>query len=1111
MTARPGAPAEPLYLQLLDMPALRVGPLLHPLQPKDAALLALLALEGARARAKVASLLWPDAAPKGAHNNLRQRLFRLRRTAGREVVVNAEAMALAPDVQHDLMDLRASLLADAGAASGELLGTHDYSGDAELALWVAGARERWRAARREILAAQAEHNEREQRLVDALAYAERLVRDEPLLEHAQRRLMRLHYSRGDRGAALAVYERLKAALDNQLGETPSAETQQLVSLIEAAIELPVARPPAPASVLRPPRLIGRDSARATLDSAWRERRLALVRGEAGIGKSRLLEDFAASRGGALQVRARPGDERVPYALLTRFLRALLERADASQLAPSCRADLAFLLPEIADAESARAKAAPLARLCPAIERLLQAAAPAGVVIDDLHFADAATLETLASLVAAADLPWLLAVRGAEVPPVLQAWLDQQDARRWCPVDLGPLSIAQTRALLESLQLPGFDSASWAPRLHSHSGGNPMFMLETLLAVLRTGALLHDAAQALPIPGSVGQLITRRLERLSSAALRLARVIAFAGQDFDVDLAAAVLECHPLDLAPPWHELQLAHVTNDGAPAHDLVQQALQLSTPPDVARWLHARIAGRLDACGGVAARRAHHWREAGAADRAAECFLLAAEGARRAGRRADECSLLDAAAQCFHSAGLAAKGFDAALLAVIASREVESLVDAARRATDLFESARGPREQGLAAKELAVCRLQAANLQAATEEFDRALALLQAAGETHHGNHVRYLSAMASVHLRGAALAVAELEALEPWADALTDRDLAHAFGNDFAIALDLADQRQRAQVYFERSIVYFDAMRDPADAAAARMMLGRSLLLRGQGDRALALLEAALRDRQLLADGEGGQGVEALHLGRAYGELGRYADALRLLDPLCARLASASPGVLHAGAALAQARAFIDLGQVARAGSVLAGVSPTLPHYLQAAALWTRSMLAGERRAERRDLLAQALSCFASVDLASVRLPIEADALLFDGDTEVPERRYGRLLEESVARELPAAGLLVRLRWMQRLLMRNELQATRPILDELVDSLTRLTTVGAYRPEFEWTCHRAARALGDDALAARSLDAALAWIERCAREQVSAEFRSGFTQRNPVNRAVLAAAGRL
>ena len=95
-----------------------------------------------------------------------------------------------------------------------------------------------------------------------------------------------------------------------------------------------------------------------------------------------------------------------------------------------------------------------------------------------------------------------------------------------------MDLAQLTALVESLGLAEFDVARLAPALLKHTGGNPMFALETLKDLVLSGsAAAIDRGGRLPQPVTVGALVERRLAQLSSPALRLARVAALAGPDF----------------------------------------------------------------------------------------------------------------------------------------------------------------------------------------------------------------------------------------------------------------------------------------------------------------------------------------------------------------------------------------------------------------------------------------------------------------------------------------------------------------------------------------------------------------------------------------------------
>ncbi|HEX6722458.1 MAG TPA: BTAD domain-containing putative transcriptional regulator, partial [Burkholderiaceae bacterium] len=190
------------------------------LAPRDAALLAWLALEGPTARVRLASLLWPDSEPEAARNALRQRLFQLKRQLGAELVTGQAVLALADGVQHDLED------------SDSVLGhvRHDHS--VEFAAWLAQQRERRVARTRAGLVELADMAERSHDHADALSHALELLALEPLSEAAHRRVMRLHYLRGDSAAALLAFDHCEQVLKNEVGARPSAETLALLATID---------------------------------------------------------------------------------------------------------------------------------------------------------------------------------------------------------------------------------------------------------------------------------------------------------------------------------------------------------------------------------------------------------------------------------------------------------------------------------------------------------------------------------------------------------------------------------------------------------------------------------------------------------------------------------------------------------------------------------------------------------------------------------------------------------------------------------------------------------------------------------------------------------------
>src|SRR5262249_17713274 len=171
-----------------------------------------------------------DADTDKQRSSLRQRLFQLRRRAGCDVILAGDVLTFGAGVTHDLGDVARRLADDADAARGELLGDVDYSDCPGLDEWIAGARAQWRSARLQALAEIATQLESAGRVAPALPYAQRLVAEDATLEHAHRRVMRLHYLRGDRAAALAAFERCRQALRQQLGVEPGAETRELAQL-----------------------------------------------------------------------------------------------------------------------------------------------------------------------------------------------------------------------------------------------------------------------------------------------------------------------------------------------------------------------------------------------------------------------------------------------------------------------------------------------------------------------------------------------------------------------------------------------------------------------------------------------------------------------------------------------------------------------------------------------------------------------------------------------------------------------------------------------------------------------------------------------------------------
>lgn len=1116
-------PERRIHLRLLAAPRLELpGGTVQRLAPKDAALLALLALEGATERSHAAALLWPQVDTETARSNLRQRLFRLRRSAGTDLVTPGELLQLTPAAVHDLSDPAPALEADAQLLVGELLGGMNFDAEEALTEWLARARRRWAQQRADALARLADAAEAREQIANALRWAERLAADEPLQEHATRRVMRLHYRRGDRSAAVAAYERLKVALDDALGETPSEETRRLADLIDAGdAALPVASAPPPVSILRPPRLVGREEVIEALREAGAQGRIAVLRGAAGMGKSRVLEDLAASSPAVVRVHCSAADGHLPWASLTRLIAALLTSrvgggADHGGAASPCVTGLpawvsqefARLLPDVAVGERALEPGAALPvgsiqalRLLRAVEHLLGAVGPLTLCVDDLHRADEATLRMLPALCEVPGPAWVLALRPDPCSEALRAWCEPLTAERLAVVDLAPLTRVQVERLLASLDLPArLVEPAWVAALHAHVQGHPMHLLETLQALLRAPARLGlpGSGVALPVPAGLARLVDERLAALSAVALRLARLAALAAEDLTVDLAAQVLECHPLDLVEALGELEAQHVLHELRFVHDLVAESVRRALPEAIRRWLHRALGEALPQTASPAqtARRAAHREAGGDAAEAARDYARAADLARTLGRLADEARWWARAIDLALATGQPRWAGDLLERLIIVTREVAGPAAAATVAERMLGLVDNDRHRAIARKEIGVCHMYASRFDPALQELAKAVELARAAGDEHQVQHATYLGIVAGAQIHGVRQAADRLEALRPWAEQLADADLRQAWQADLAILLDQSDRRQRAGELFEQVIAYFDQHQDGANACDVRTMLGRSRVVLGRLDDAEALLGTAVRTRRAL--GGSGHGVDLLNLARVQCEQGRYLAALTALDEEVLARYDAGSAV---GASMRQnvARIYHHLGQPHRARQALPEVVDAAPFHVRAQQAWLQSLWV-DGVAGRRAWLERALACFDGCDLPFARLPIEFDHLAAqEGDT--PLQRCQALLAECEEREMPAVAQLGRLRWAGMLLQRGRLAQARELLCRALDTLAAVHPIGVYLPEFHDLGLQLARRLDDPALASRCVDAARHWILEHALPDVPLDFQTSFLHANPVN----------
>lgn len=570
-----------------------------PLARRTAALLAYLALKGSMRRSRIAALLWPDAIEPTARANLRQLLRRLRVEVGEACVVGGDLLQLAPAASLDVRDKAPEDL------SGELLAGHLYDDCEELAAWVTGQRERLNQARSTWLRREIDRLEREGSVSLALELARDLTRLDPLSEESHRLVMRLCHVAGDRPAALKAFRDCEAVLWAELGVRPSPETLRLAADIERSVraadaaERQSARPRVPLAVARPPALAGREEAWRILEAAFEARQTIFIGGEAGVGKSRLASDFAASRGRWVHLEARPADHRVPFSTHARSARTLLAASPGLSLPRRVRRELGRLVPGLDGASrpppARDDEARPL--FMSAIAEFFWAATRelAVIVLDDAHYIDPESAEL--SLYLHMNRPDHLhrsvvinSFRTGEPGELAQAGVNALvEAGTGRLIELKPLAAGDVHRMVESMEA-GLESIS--AELARYTGGNPLFVVETAKHLLESGGFDGTFPSTLPPPGRIRPIVQRRLARLSPEALALARLVAIAQTDFSLASAARVLGRPPAQLVDPWSELERAHILRGEWFTHDVLAEVVLEGIPPAIRTALSEMVAG---------------------------------------------------------------------------------------------------------------------------------------------------------------------------------------------------------------------------------------------------------------------------------------------------------------------------------------------------------------------------------------------------------------------------------------------------------------------------------------------------------------------------------------
>ncbi|NOZ72197.1 MAG: AAA family ATPase, partial [Chloroflexi bacterium] len=653
----------------------------------------------------LAGMFWGDMPQDRAQRNLSTTLWRLRRILpSRYLLADENALAFNTDEPYwlDTEQFERELdqaKGDEGAVVAHLqTAIRLYRGDFLQGLyddWLLVETERLRLSYQQALQRLFGYYKSHEQLDQALEIGQQLLALDPLREDIHLGMMEIYHQLGQRSAALAQYQRCRDILQKELAVEPLPETKALYQTLLATAARggrSVLVPPAPAQTAILPRTPFDDFGQAPWVGREQELRLItqrlerlqdgsggmiLVGGEAGVGKTRLAEraTHLAQTAGLTTLWGVCPDlqEPPPYQGLSEILQKGLAELDieAAATPPSWLRELAFLLPDLRqrfyryrvstpDPDDALSRS----RLLAAIWHLLgsiAAQSPCLLVLDDIHWADTATLEALRYLLPhLRNVPilFLLTFRPEELPgrpTVAQTLLALEANRLSTRLNLPPLTATETEQLLQRALGLSSPHPILAQLVYSETEGNPFFIGEILKALVEekllyldpehgwrtpwdqdaTGSSSNQAPPSLPLPSGIRRLVEHRLARLSQPAQRILAQLAVLGREIDYDVLFHVCDVGEEELLAATDALLHRHLlveTKEGVRfSHDKIRQTVYKNLSRPRRRQLHRRAGETLAS---IAPDRveelAHHFHQAHDHARTLDYALAAGERARR-------------------------------------------------------------------------------------------------------------------------------------------------------------------------------------------------------------------------------------------------------------------------------------------------------------------------------------------------------------------------------------------------------------------------------------------------------------------------------------------------
>ena len=622
-----------------------------------------------QARQRIAGLFWPESTDAQALTNLRRELHHLRQVLGDEpsLVVTARDLCWRDtptcrvDVRVFATGRKAALVAaDADDDDGIVLhataAIAAYRGDLLPGVyddWLLDARSQLERQCVDLCDLLCAARARAGDLAGAVDAARRRVQLQPLEEVGYRTLMELQADLGDRAGAVSTYHHCASVLERELGVAPDAATRKAFQRLMAHAR-PAAQPAAATGPgtgrpgLAAARLFGRSAELGALQGVWRaavagRRGLAVVRGGAGVGKTRLLAEVAemARQQGAVVASAQCFGTlgRLALAPVADWLRNPAVQSAAATLDPAWRAEIARLVPAeghggrgtgsraMVDAWQRHRFFEGLARALIAVRR------PLLLVLDNMQWCDQETLAFITLCLGLADDAQLLVAAtlrddNLDEDPELVDWTVRMRATGLLTeFSLSPLEAGDTAHLAEAISGQPFPEAD-ANLLHAATGGFPLYVIEAVRGIADPGGT--------PLPvGDLSAVLRKRLEQGTAPAREVAGLAAAVGTNFTLDLLTEASDLDADVVVEAVDELwrrRIMREFGDGYDfSHDLLRETAYAGVSPPKRWLLHRRIAQGLellhaDGTDAVAAQLAEQYARAGRPERAVAYYRQAAD-----------------------------------------------------------------------------------------------------------------------------------------------------------------------------------------------------------------------------------------------------------------------------------------------------------------------------------------------------------------------------------------------------------------------------------------------------------------------------------------------------